>query len=76
MVSPFSPPISERSPLFWTKSSYTLANMACVEVAAVESGVLIGDSKDPDGQALSFRPEEIADFLRAAKDGELDDLST
>ncbi len=54
MVSPFSPPISERSPLFWTKSSYTLANMACVEVAAVESGVLIGDSKDLDGQALSF----------------------
>jgi len=28
--------------------------MACVEVAAVESGVLIGDSKDLDGQALSF----------------------
>lgn len=45
---------------------------ACVEVADVDEGVLIRDSKDPDGPMLSFNRAEWSAFLAGAKAGEFD----
>lgn len=48
----------------WTKSSYSTGNGACVEVKspAVRT-VAVRDSKDPQGPALSFRPEAWGTFV-------------
>ena len=37
----------------WRKASGSTANGACVEVATVPGGVLVRDSKDPDGPRLT-----------------------
>ena len=44
----------------------------CVEVAFVEDGVAVRDSKDPQGPALLFTPAEWHAFVGGAKDGEFD----
>jgi hypothetical protein len=36
----------------WRKSSYSASGGACVEVATTPSGVLVRDSKNPDGPVL------------------------
>ena len=55
----------------WLKSSYSSAN-GCVEVARVEDGVALRDSKDPSGPVLLFTAYEWDAFLAGAKDGEFD----
>ena len=47
----------------WRKSSYSIGNGACVEVA-VPGAVLVRDSKDPDGPVLSVTPAKWREFLR------------
>lgn len=44
----------------------------CVEVAFVDGGIAVRDSKDPSGPALLFTPAEWDAFLGGAKDGEFD----
>ena len=39
--------------LAWRKASASAGNGACVEVAAVPDGVLVRDSKDPEGLRLT-----------------------
>jgi hypothetical protein len=39
--------------LIWKKSSFT-GNENCVEVACLEAGLAVRDSKDPDGPVLQF----------------------
>jgi Domain of unknown function (DUF397) len=39
--------------LTWRKASASTANGDCVEVAQVPGGVLVRDSKDPDGDVLT-----------------------
>lgn len=57
--------------LHWRKSSYSGENGACVEIGNLPSGgVAIRDSKNPDGPALAFTPEEWTAFLLGAIDGE------
>jgi hypothetical protein len=52
----------------WRKSSYSGDNGGeCVEVAACPSTVHVRDSKDPEGPALSFAPEEWSTFLTFAR---------
>jgi hypothetical protein len=47
----------------WFKSSYSGSARECVEVAWLAAGhVGIRDSKNPDGPALIFSPDEWTDF--------------
>lgn len=50
----------------WRTSSHSTYNGNCVEVAPAD-GVLVRDSKDPDGPILAFTRSEWADFTSALK---------
>jgi hypothetical protein len=60
------------SELKWIKASASAGNGACVEVARLEVGVAVRDSKDPDGPVLRYTPQEWAAFLDGAKAGEFE----
>ena len=45
---------------------------ASVEVAIVETGVAVRDSRRPEGPILFFTPEEWDAFVGGAKNGEFD----
>lgn len=52
----------------WIKSSRSLSNGNCVEVANLPGDAVgVRDSKDCDGPVLRFRPEEWRVFLDAAR---------
>ena len=44
----------------------------CVEVAFVDSAIVVRDSTSPDGPFLVFTAEEWDAFVDGAKDGEFD----
>ncbi|HEX9537030.1 MAG TPA: DUF397 domain-containing protein [Streptosporangiaceae bacterium] len=56
----------------WRKSSYSGNTGNCVEVAVTESVVGVRDSKNPDGGALAFAPDEWLAFTTGIKDGDFD----
>ncbi|WP_320779958.1 DUF397 domain-containing protein [Streptomyces sp. CRN 30] len=58
----------------WTKSRHSNAEGNCVEVARVDGGIALRNSRDPDGPALVYTPAEVAAFVAGAKDGEFDHL--
>ncbi|MFV0132202.1 DUF397 domain-containing protein [Streptomyces sp. HMX87] len=58
----------------WTKSRHSNAEGNCVEVAPVDGGIAMRNSRDPDGPALVYTSAEVAAFLAGAKDGEFDHL--
>jgi hypothetical protein len=60
------------APLQWRKASAS-GFSGCVELAPFD-GILIRDSKDPDGPVLAYSREEVAAFIDGAKRGEFDDL--
>lgn len=60
--------------MVWRKSSFSVGNGECVEVAAGPAGVRVRDSKNPDGPVLVFNPDEWAAFLDGAKAGEFDHM--
>ncbi|GAA3343396.1 DUF397 domain-containing protein [Amorphoplanes nipponensis] len=45
---------------------------AAVEVALLDGGVAVRDSRKPDGDVLFFTPDEWDAFVGGAKDGEFD----
>jgi hypothetical protein len=46
----------------------------CVRIAATGDAILIADSKDPDGPALSYSRAEFQAFANGIKRGDFDDL--
>jgi hypothetical protein len=53
----------------WRKSSKCGSN-SCVEVAQVDGGYLLRDSKNPDQAPLRFTEDELVAFATAFADGE------
>jgi len=57
----------------WIKSSLSLSNGNCVEVASLPgSQIGVRDSKDPEGPVLRFTSDEWRAFLGGAHNGEFD----
>lgn len=57
----------------WRKASYCNGATACVEVATLpDGGVLLRDSKDPDGPTFRFTSAEWVAFTAGVRDGEFD----
>jgi hypothetical protein len=58
----------------WKKASRSNGNGGsnCVEVAFLDTGVAVRDSKDRSGPALMFTSAEWTAFVDSAKDGEFD----
>ncbi|PLW74149.1 DUF397 domain-containing protein [Streptomyces sp. SCUT-3] len=62
----------DRTGAQWRKSSYSGdTGGECVEVAAVDGGIAVRDSKDPDGPRLTFTADGFAAFVAAAASGGL-----
>ncbi|MFJ5925827.1 DUF397 domain-containing protein [Kitasatospora sp. NPDC092948] len=57
----------------WFKSSYSNGQGQCVEVSTDYVSSRAGDSKDPDGPALSFSPSAWAAFADAVGSGKFGD---
>ena len=60
--------------LVWIKAAASKGTGQCVELARTDSGILMRDSKDPDGPWLSFTLAEVEAFLDGLKGGEFDGL--
>ncbi|EFG05205.1 Regulatory protein [Streptomyces clavuligerus] len=59
----------------WTKSSHSNATGNCVELARLPDGsVALRNSRDPQGPALIYTPDEIAAFVAGARSGDFDGL--
>jgi len=56
----------------WFKSSRSAQDGSCVEVADLEDGVAVRDSKNPDGAVLSFGAGSWRDFVAGVRDGQFD----
>lgn len=60
--------------MVWFKSSRSESVGDCVEVAEIDGGVAVRDSKDPDGPVLWFTRREWAAFVAGVLAGEFDRL--
>ena len=58
----------------WFRSSFSTGDTdGSVEVALLDCGVAVRDSKDPDGPALVYSHEEWARFVSGVRDGQFDE---
>lgn len=58
----------------WRKATASNPSGNCVELAPAELGVMMRDSKDPDGPRLYFTTDEIVAFADGCRRNEFDDL--
>lgn len=66
---------ADRNQLAWRKSRRSGYQGNCVELATTEGAVAMRNSREPHGAILAFPAAEMAAFLGAIKNGELDDLA-
>ncbi|MFD6875526.1 MULTISPECIES: DUF397 domain-containing protein [unclassified Streptomyces] len=67
---------SEIPDVTWVKSSASVGNGNCVEVAALDGGgAAMRNSRFPDGPALVFTAAEIEAFVDGVKRSEFDHLT-
>jgi len=59
------------STLFWRRSSFSGGNGACVEVAELDSSVLVRDSHDQSGGVLELTSSQWLGFMRRIKNADL-----
>jgi len=63
------------SPDSWRKSSFSMCDGDCVEVASLSCGcVAVRDSKNTPGPILSFAAHFWCDFVASVRRGEFDQL--
>jgi hypothetical protein len=55
----------------WHKSAASESG-GCVEVAFVDSSVLVRNSRNPFGPVLTFTPKEWIAFITGSRNGEFD----
>ena len=55
----------------WHTSSLSGSSGQCVQVAFLDKGIAVRDSKNPNGPALVFESAVFAAFLRAVRTGQL-----
>lgn len=69
-------PCTQLPPIAWQKSRRSNPSGNCVEMAELPggAGIAVRNSRDPDGPALIYTPDEIAAFILGAKDGDFDNL--
>jgi hypothetical protein len=69
-------PAARLSAVRWQKSRRSNPSGNCVELAELPggAGIAVRNSRDPDGPALIYTPEEIAAFILGARDGDFDHL--
>jgi len=60
----------------WQKSRRSNPSGNCVELASLPGGrqIAVRNSRDPEGPALVYTVDEIAAFIRGARDGDFDNL--
>jgi hypothetical protein len=56
----------------WRKSRYSDPQANCVEAACGEPGIVVRDSKDPDGPVLKFGAAEWTAFTSGVRAGRYD----
>lgn len=56
--------------LDWRKSSISIGNGACVEVASYKGKIVVRNSKDPDGHVLLFEVDDWRTLLGGVKAGQ------
>jgi Domain of unknown function (DUF397) len=61
---------SEQTHITWRKSTASTGTNSCVQVAFADELVLVRNSRDPLGPALSFSRQEWVAFLEGASNGE------
>lgn len=66
---------AEIDALAWRKSVRSGRQGNCVEFAVAGDGVAVRNSRDPHGTVLALPAADLASFLTAVKNGELDDLA-
>ena len=70
-------PVTDLGPVRWTKSRYSNAQGACVQLAELPDGerIAVSHSRDPYGPALIFTRAEILAFVLGARDGLFDQMT-
>lgn len=58
----------------WRKARRSMGAGDCIEISPVVGGILVRDSKNPDGTVLRYQEIAWRSFLSAAKQGRLDTL--
>jgi hypothetical protein len=58
--------------IHWRKALRSVGNGNCVEVGPVAAGVVVRDSKDPDGLVIRYSPNSWELFITQAQSGFFD----